>query len=53
MGIGISIILGLLMPTIKPYKTCNSIIKYIIGLIVVGFCLAWVMYILPTNGIKF
>jgi hypothetical protein len=45
MGIGISVILGLLTPTTRSYRTRNSIIKHIVVLLGGGSVLAWIMYI--------
>ncbi len=53
MGSGISLILGLLTPTTRPDRTRNSIIKYAAGLLGIGLILAWVMYILPRNPVRF
>lgn len=53
MGTGISLILGLLTPTTKPERTRNSILKHLLGLLGVGLILAWVMYWLPTDPIRF
>ena len=53
MGTGISLILGLLTPTTKAERTCNSILKHLLGLLGVGLILAWVMYWLPTNPVAF
>ncbi len=53
MGSGIALILGLLTPTTRPERTRNSIIKYAAGLLGVGLVLAWIMYILPRNPVRF
>lgn len=53
MGTGISLILGLLTPTTKPARTRNSILRHLAGLLGVGLLLAWVMYLIPTNPVRF
>ena len=53
MGAGISLILGLLTPTLRPERTRNSILKYAGGLLGLGLVLAWVMYLLPQHPIRF
>lgn len=53
MGSGIALILGLHTPTTRPERTRNSIIKYAAGLLGVGLVLAWIMYILPRNPVRF
>lgn len=53
MGSGIALILGLLTPTTRPERTRISIIKYAAGLLGVGLVLAWIMYILPRNPVRF
>ena len=53
MGIGISLILGLLTPTTRPERTRQSILKYAGALIGIGLVLATIMYILPQHPIRF
>jgi len=53
MGAGISLILGLLTPTTRVERTRASILKYAAGLLGIGLVLAWVMYILPRNPVRF
>jgi CBS-domain-containing membrane protein len=48
-----SLILGLLTPTTRPVRTRNSILKYAGGLLGIGLALAWIMYVLPRNPIRF
>lgn len=53
MGIGISLVLGMLTPTTRPARTRASVIKYAIGLVGLGLVLAWIMYLLPRHPIRF
>jgi hypothetical protein len=53
MGLGISLVLGLLHPTTRPERTRNSILKHMGGLVGIGLVLAWVMYLLPRNPVRF
>ena len=53
MGGGIALILGLLTPTTRAERTRNSILKYAAGLLGIGLILAWVMYVLPRNPVRF
>ena len=53
MGAGMALVLGLLTPTTRPERTRNSILKYAGGLLGIGLILAWVMYLLPRNPIRF
>lgn len=53
MGGGIAVILGLLTPTTRPERTRASILKHLAGLIGVGLLLAWIMYLLPRNPVRF
>ena len=53
MGLGMSLILGLLTPTTRPERTRRSILKYAAGLLGIGLVLAWVMYLLPRNPVRF
>ena len=53
MGLGISAVLGLLHPTLRPERTRASILKHAAGLLGIGLVLAWVMYLLPLHRIRF
>jgi len=53
MGLGISVVLGMLTPTLKPERTRTSILKYLGGLVGIGLVLAWIMYLLPRNPVRF
>lgn len=53
MGLGISLVLGLLTPTRRPERTKLSILKYMGGLLGIGLVLAWVMYLLPRHPVRF
>jgi len=53
MGLGIALVLGMLTPTRKPERTRISILKYLGGLVGIGLVLAWVMYLLPRNPVRF
>ena len=53
MGIGIALVLGMLTPTTRPGRTRVSILKYFGGLVGIGLVLAWVMYLLPRNPVRF
>ena len=53
MGLGISLVLGLLRPTMKAERTKRSILKHAAGLIGIGLALAWLMYFLPNHPIRF
>ncbi len=53
MGLGISAVLGLLYPTLRPERTRASILKHAAGLLGIGLVLAWVMYLLPLHPIRF
>ena len=53
MGLGISLVLGLLKPTTKPERTKRSILTHAACLIGLGLVLAWIMYLLPRNPIRF
>jgi hypothetical protein len=52
MGLGISLVLGLLHPTMKPERTKRSILKHAAGILGIGLALAWIMYLLPRNPIR-
>ncbi|BDU76212.1 hypothetical protein [Mesoterricola sediminis] len=53
MGSGISLILGLLTPTLRRDRTRQSILKHAAGLLGIGLVLAWVMYLLPQHPVRF
>ncbi len=53
MGAGLSLVLGLLTPTTREDRTRKSILKHAAGLLGIGLALAWVMYLLPKNQIRF
>jgi len=53
MGAGMALVLGLLTPTTRPERTRLSILKYAGGLLGIGLALAWIMYLLPRNPIRF
>ncbi len=53
MGLGISVVLGMITPTTRPERTRMSIIKHLGGLVGIGLVLAWVMYLLPRHPIRF
>ena len=53
MGAGISLILGLLTPTLRPERTRQSILKYAGGLLGIGLLLAWAMYLFPRHPVRF
>ena len=53
MGTGIAMIMGLLTPTQRWDRTKKSIVKYWLGLIGIGFLLAWLMYLFPRNPVRF
>lgn len=53
MGAGIALVLGMLTPTTRPARTRASILKHLAGLVGIGLLLAWVMYLLPRNPVRF
>jgi multisubunit Na+/H+ antiporter MnhB subunit len=53
MGCGIAVILGMLTPTTRPERTRLSILKHLGGLVGIGLLLAWLMYLLPRNPVRF
>lgn len=53
MGAGIALVLGMLTPTTRPSRTRASILKHLAGLVGIGLLLAWVMYLLPRNPVRF
>lgn len=53
MGAGISLVLGLLTPTLRPERTRASILKHAAGLLGIGLVLAWIMYLLPRHPVRF
>ena len=44
MGIGISLVLGILTPTTRPERTYNSILRHTVALLGGGLALAWIMF---------
>ncbi len=53
MGLGISVVLGMITPTTHPERTRMSILKHLGGLVGIGLVLAWVMYLLPRHPVRF
>ncbi len=53
MGLGISVVLGMITPTTRPTRTRMSILKHLGGLVGIGLVLAWVMYLLPRHPVRF
>ena len=53
MGLGISVVLGMLTPTTRLERTRMSILKHLGGLVGIGLVLAWVMYLLPRYPVRF
>lgn len=53
MGAGIALVLGMLTPTLRRERTRASILKYMGGLLGIGLALAWIMYLLPRNPVRF
>ena len=53
MGLGISVVLGMITPTTRPERTRMSILKQLGGLVGIGLVLAWVMYLLPRHPVRF
>ncbi|MCL1908480.1 MAG: hypothetical protein FWG12_03820 [Holophagaceae bacterium] len=53
MGLGISVVLGMLKPTMRPERTIRSIRNHALGLVGLGLVLAWVMYMLPRSPVRF
>lgn len=53
MGTGISLVLGLLRPTMRPERTRASILKHMAGLLGIGLALAWLMYFFPRHPVRF
>lgn len=53
MGLGISVVLGLLHPTMRPERTRASILRHVAGLIGLGLLLAWIMYFFPRHPVRF
>jgi hypothetical protein len=53
MGLGVSIVLGMLKPTLRPERTARSMRNHALGLLGVGLALAWVMYLLPRSPVRF
>nr|WP_320133530.1 hypothetical protein [uncultured Holophaga sp.] len=53
MGLGISLVLGLLTPTQRPARTRMSILKHVAGFLGIGIVLAWIMYFFPGHPVRF
>ena len=53
MGLGISVILGMLKPTLRPERTIKSMVNHALGLVGIGLILAWIMYLFPLSPIRF
>ena len=53
MGLGISVVLGMITPTTRPARTRMSILKHLGGLVGIGLVLEWVMYLLPRPPVRF
>jgi hypothetical protein len=53
MGLGISLVMGMLKATLRPRRTIMSIRNHALGLIGIGLVLAWIMYLLPRSPIRF
>ena len=53
MGIGISAVLGMLRPTLRPGRTIRSMVNHALCLLGAGLALAWVMYLLPRSQVRF
>lgn len=53
MGLGISLVLGMLHPTTRVERTKVSILKHAGGFLGIGLALAWLMYLLPLNPVRF
>jgi len=53
MGLGVSVVLGMLKPTTRPERTLKSIRNHTLGLVGIGLILAWIMYLLPRSPIRF
>lgn len=53
MGLGISLVLGMLHPTTRVERTKRSIFKHAGGFLGIGLALAWLMYLLPRNPVRF
>ena len=53
MGLGVAVVLGMLTPTTRRERTRNSILKHAAALLGIGLVLAWIMYLLPRNPVRF
>jgi hypothetical protein len=53
MGLGISAVLGMLKPTMRPERTIKSIRNYALFLVGAGLILAWIMYLFPRSPVRF
>lgn len=48
-----ALVMGHLRPTTRENRTRDSVLKHAGGLVGIGLVLAWVMYLLPRNPIRF
>jgi len=53
MGLGISVVLGMLKATLLEKRTIRSMMNHAICLVGIGLALAWVMYFLPLSPVRF
>jgi hypothetical protein len=53
MGLGISVVLGMLKATLLERRTFRSIRNHAICLVGIGLVLAWAMYFLPLSPVRF
>lgn len=53
MGLGMALVMGHLLPTTREDRTRRSVVRHALGLVGIGLVLAWVMYLLPRNPIRF
>jgi len=53
MGLGISLVLGMLKATLRQERTFKSIRNHALCLVGIGLVLAWVMYFLPLSPVRF
>jgi len=53
MGLGVSVVLGMLKPTLRRERTIKSMGNHALGLLGIGLILAWIMYLLPTSPVRF
>ena len=53
MGLGISVVLGMLKATLRRERTIRSIRNHALCLVGIGLAMAWVMYFLPLSPVRF